>query len=88
VGLPFPELKQREHINAAAKAANESPDFSALILVGRSDSELVSPGGALPTWTRPAVKALSPHRRFVIALHSPDRVTETGLQVSPPEKGR
>lgn len=34
-GLPFPELKQREHINAAAKAANQSPDFSALIRVGR-----------------------------------------------------
>jgi hypothetical protein len=34
-GLPFPELKQREHINAAAKAANRSPDFSALIRVGR-----------------------------------------------------
>ena len=27
-------------------------------------------------------------RRFVIALHSPDRVTETGLRVSPPEKAR
>jgi len=35
VGLPFPELKEREHINAAAKAANQSPDFSALIRVGR-----------------------------------------------------
>jgi hypothetical protein len=34
-GLPFPELKQREHINAAAQAANRSPDFSALIRVGR-----------------------------------------------------
>jgi hypothetical protein len=34
-GLPFPELKQREHINAAAKAAGNSPDFSALIRVGR-----------------------------------------------------
>jgi hypothetical protein len=28
------------------------------------------------------VKALSPHRRSAIALHSPDRVTETGLRVS------
>jgi hypothetical protein len=37
---------------------------------------------------RPQVKALSPHRRFVIALHSPDRVTETGLRVSPLEKAR
>jgi hypothetical protein len=34
-GLPFPELKQRAHINAAAQAAGESPDFSALIRVGR-----------------------------------------------------
>lgn len=34
-GLPFPELKQREHINAAAQAADQSPDFSSLIRVGR-----------------------------------------------------
>jgi hypothetical protein len=34
-GLPFPELKQREHINAAAQAANQSPEFSALIRAGR-----------------------------------------------------
>jgi len=34
-GLPFPELKQREHINRAAQAANQSPDFSALIRAGR-----------------------------------------------------
>lgn len=34
-GLSFPELKQREHINAAAHAANSSPDFSALIRAGR-----------------------------------------------------
>jgi hypothetical protein len=34
-GLPFPELKQREHINAVAHTANESPDFSALIRAGR-----------------------------------------------------
>jgi uncharacterized protein DUF4105 len=34
-GLPFPELKQREHINAAAQAADRSPDFSALIRAGR-----------------------------------------------------
>jgi hypothetical protein len=32
------------------------------------------------------VKALSPHHRFVIALHSPDGVAETGLCVWPPEK--
>jgi len=34
-GLPFPELKEREHINAAAQAADSSPDWSALIRVGR-----------------------------------------------------
>jgi hypothetical protein len=34
-GLPFPKLKEREHINAAARAAHQSPDFSALIRVGR-----------------------------------------------------
>jgi hypothetical protein len=34
-GLPFPELKQREHINAAAQAAGLSPDFSALVRAGR-----------------------------------------------------
>jgi hypothetical protein len=34
-GLPFPELKQHEHINTAARAAGGSPDFSALIRVGR-----------------------------------------------------
>jgi hypothetical protein len=34
-GLPFPELKQREHINAAGQAAGLSPDYSALIRAGR-----------------------------------------------------
>ena len=34
-GLPFPELKQRAHINAAAHTSNHSPDFSALIRAGR-----------------------------------------------------
>jgi hypothetical protein len=34
-GLPFPELKQREHINAAARAADHSLEFSALIRAGR-----------------------------------------------------
>jgi len=34
-GLPFPELKRREHINDAARAANQSPDFSALVRAGR-----------------------------------------------------
>ena len=32
------------------------------------------------------VKALSPHHRFVIALHSPVKVTETGLRMCLPEK--
>jgi hypothetical protein len=34
-GVPFLELKQREHINYAARAADDSPDFSALIRAGR-----------------------------------------------------
>jgi len=34
-GLPFPELKQREHLNAAAQAANGTPDWSAQIRAGR-----------------------------------------------------
>jgi Domain of unknown function (DUF4105) len=34
-GLPFPELKEREHINAAARSADQSPDFSGLIRAGR-----------------------------------------------------
>jgi hypothetical protein len=34
-GLPFSELKQREHINALAHTVNGSPDFSVLIRAGR-----------------------------------------------------
>ena len=34
-GLSFPELKERQHINAAAHAAGESTDFCKLIRVGR-----------------------------------------------------
>jgi Domain of unknown function (DUF4105) len=34
-GLPFPELKAREHINEAAREANQSLDFSRLVRVGR-----------------------------------------------------
>jgi hypothetical protein len=30
-GLPFRELKERAHINAVARAANQSPDFATLI---------------------------------------------------------
>ncbi len=33
--LPFDELKRKAHINEAAKAADQSPDFSRLIRVGR-----------------------------------------------------
>ena len=33
--LPFPELAERANINQAAHAANDSPDFSALIRAGR-----------------------------------------------------
>jgi hypothetical protein len=32
------------------------------------------------------VKALSPHHRLLIALHSPEGVAETGLRVCSPEK--
>ena len=47
--------------------------------------------GNNPYWSHPVpnayeVKALSPHHRFVIALHSPGGVAETGLRVCPPEK--
>jgi hypothetical protein len=38
-GLPFPVLKRRAHINAAAKPADGSPDFSALIRAGRPGFE-------------------------------------------------
>jgi len=34
-GLPFRELKEREHINAAGQAADGSADWSALVRVGR-----------------------------------------------------
>jgi Domain of unknown function (DUF4105) len=40
-GLSFPELKSRAHINAAGKAAGNSPDYSALIRVGRPGFENV-----------------------------------------------
>jgi hypothetical protein len=33
-GLPFPELKARSLVNARAKAADASADFSQLIRVG------------------------------------------------------
>lgn len=34
-GLPFSELKQRAHVNSAAQAAGDDPDFSRLIRIGR-----------------------------------------------------
>jgi hypothetical protein len=34
-GLPFEALREREHINGAANAANESPNFSTAIRLGR-----------------------------------------------------
>ena len=33
--LPFPALKQQAHINDAARAADQAPDFSARIRQGR-----------------------------------------------------
>jgi hypothetical protein len=38
-GLSFPQLKSRAHINADARAADNSPDFSALIRAGRPGFE-------------------------------------------------
>jgi hypothetical protein len=38
-GLPFPELKSRAHINPTARAADNSPDFPALIRAGRPGFE-------------------------------------------------
>ena len=34
-GLPFAELKERAHINAAARAANDAPDFSERVRAAR-----------------------------------------------------
>jgi hypothetical protein len=38
-GLSFPQLKSRAHINADARAADNSPDFSVLIRAGRPGFE-------------------------------------------------
>lgn len=35
-GLPFADLKKRAHINSAAQAAGNDPDFSKLIRIGRT----------------------------------------------------
>jgi hypothetical protein len=40
--LPFPELKESAHINAAARQADQSPDFSRLIRLGRPGFEFIS----------------------------------------------
>jgi len=53
-------------------------------LDGVADSRIVGGKTAFPNAYE--VKALSPHHRFVIALHSPGGVAETGLRVCPPEK--
>lgn len=45
-GLPFPELKESAHINAAARQADQSPDFSRLIRLGRAGFEFITPSGA------------------------------------------
>ena len=41
-GLPFPELKESAHINAAARQAGQSPEFSRLIRFGRPGFEFIS----------------------------------------------
>src|SRR6202020_602958 len=38
-GLPFKDLKSRAHINATAKSADNSPDFSAIIRADRPGFE-------------------------------------------------
>ena len=40
-GLPFPELKESAHINAAARSAGQSPEFSRLIRLGRPGFEFL-----------------------------------------------
>ena len=44
--------------------------------------------GLAPYCTIGQATSGAPHHRFVIALHSPVRVTETGLRLCPPEKGQ
>jgi hypothetical protein len=45
-GLPFPELKESAHINAAAREAGESRDFSRKIRVGRPGFEFLDTADA------------------------------------------
>lgn len=42
--LHFPELKESAHINAAARQADDSPDFSRLIRIGRPGFEFLNTG--------------------------------------------
>jgi Domain of unknown function (DUF4105) len=44
--LPFPELKESAHINAAAREAGDSPDFSRRIRLGRPGFEFLETGDA------------------------------------------
>jgi sulfatase modifying factor 1 len=44
-GLPFPDLKQRAQINAAALAAHDDPDFSRAIRAGRPGFDTAPPPG-------------------------------------------
>ncbi len=50
-GLPFPELKESAHINAAARQADQDSDFSRRIRTGRPGFEFLSAGEA-PAETR------------------------------------
>ena len=45
-GLPFPELKESAHINDAARQADDDPDFSQRIRVGRPGFEYLRAGDA------------------------------------------
>jgi|GEM_PF-2067501 len=59
-GLPFAELKKRALIDAAAKAAGDSPDFSRLIREGRPG--FASPSGcAGDNKTRAQIGPLDQH---------------------------
>ena len=45
-GLPFPELKEKAHINEAARAANDAPDFWVKIRAGRPGFDV--PAASIP----------------------------------------
>ena len=46
--LPFPELKESAHINATARQADNSPDFSRRIRIGRPGFEFLNTGQQHP----------------------------------------